>query len=239
MLRATRGPLHRAGFDIVRYDAEKFPELRRAQMIRERGVSLVLDVGANTGPYARELRRAGYSGRIVSFEPQSSAYRELAAACADDPLWECRRLAIGQRNGEAELHLAGNSSSSSLLDMSRQHLASAPESRFVGQEVVSVASLDSLRRELVRLDDRVYLKIDVQGLELEVLRGAVETLRQVVLVEAELSLVQLYDGAPLYAEVIDHLAGEEFGLLSLEPVFLDPADGRVLQLDGVFGRIGG
>ena len=239
MRRVTRGSLRRAGFDIVRYDAERFPELRRIQMIRERRASLVLDVGANTGPFARGLRDAGYSGRIVSFEPQSSAYSELAAASADDLRWECRRVALGDRSGQAELHLAGNSSSSSLLDMSPQHLASAPESRFVGDEVVPVASLDSLRHELIQPSDRVYLKVDVQGLELEVLRGAVETLRQVVLVEAELSLVQLYEGAPLFAEVIEHLAMSGFGVLALEPVFIDPTDRRVLQVDGLFGRVAG
>ena len=76
----------------------------------------------------------------------------------------------------------------------------------------------------------------MQGGELDVLRGAGATLERAVLVEAELSLVPLYEGAPRFDEVIDYLAERGFGVLSLEPVFVDPADGRLLQVDAVFGR---
>jgi FkbM family methyltransferase len=234
--QGIRGALRRRGFDVVRYDAGRSPELRRARLIEDRGIDLVLDVGANTGPYARALRQAGYTGRIVSLEPQSAAYRALEAACRTDANWECRRIAIGAADEEAELHVAGNSSSSSLLEMESQHLSAAPESRYVTTERVAVRRLDSLRHELVRPDARVYLKLDVQGLELDALRGAEETLAQTSVVESELSLVPLYHGAPGLMEVVNHLADRGFHLLALEPVFVDPHNGRLLQVDGLFAR---
>jgi FkbM family methyltransferase len=237
---AVRRTIHRwirkGGYDLVRYDAGRFPELRRLELIRGRRIDVVLDVGANDGPFAKALRAAGYTGRIVSFEPQSEAFGRLSAAAAADPAWTGHRLALGATDGEAELHLAGNSSSSSLLEMSAQHLASAPESRYQGSESVPVARLDTLRAELVGAGDRVYLKVDTQGYELEVLRGAAGTLPQVDVVDVELSLVPLYDGAPLFDEVMHHLAGHGFVPVSLEPAFTDPADGRLLQLDGLFVR---
>ena len=205
--RVLRQGLRACGFDVVRYDAVRFPELRRASLVRARNVDVVLDVGANDGPFASGLRRAGYQGRVVSFEPQSAAFAGLTEAAAADPSWECRRLALGATGGEVELHLSANSSSSSVLEMGEQHLASAPGSGYVGIEMVPLARLDDLRTQLMRPDERAYLKIDVQGLELDVLRGAAETLEQVVVLDVELSLAPLYVGAPTFQEVIDYVRG--------------------------------
>lgn len=236
-LRLTvRGPLRRAGFDLVRYDPSRTPELRRVRLIADRGVDLVLDVGANTGPFARALREAGYAGRIVSFEPQLAAFSELEAASGSDLAWDCRRVALGSSDGTVELHVAGNSSSSSLLEMTEQHVTSAPESRYVTSERVELRRLDTIRDEVVRRDDTVYLKVDVQGFELEVLRGAEETLEQVVAVEAELSFVPLYEGGAALMDVVSHLDERGFHLLTLDPVFVDSRDGRLLQVDGLFAR---
>jgi FkbM family methyltransferase len=223
---------------LVRYDARHFAEVRRAELLVANEIDVVLDVGANDGTYALSLRSGGYAGRIVSFEPQSEAYAELAEAASRDARWECRRLALGDRLGEAVLNLSSNSSSSSLLSMNVRHEEVAPESAYVGSEVVSIATLDELRDELLAPDDRVMLKIDVQGLELDALRGAGSTLEQVLLVETELSLVPLYDDAPLLPEVLSYLQLRGFSLLGLAPVLLDPRSGAVLQLDGSFGRVG-
>jgi FkbM family methyltransferase len=233
---AVRAPLRRLGFDLVRYHPSQAPATRRARLISERRVDVVLDVGANDGPFAKELRRAGFAGRIVSFEPGQASFAALEVACCSDPAWECHRVAIGSVDGEAELHVAGNLSSSSLLAMTERHVAGAPESRYVATERVRVRRLDDMRRDIVRPEDAVYLKIDVQGLELEVLRGAESLLDQVAVVESELSLAPLYEQGATFVEVVDHLDACGFHLVSLDPVFVDPRDGRLLQLDGIFTR---
>jgi FkbM family methyltransferase len=234
--RAVRAPLRRMGFDLVRYDASRTPAARRARLLSEREVDVVLDVGANDGPFAKELRRSGFAGRIVSFEPGRASFAALEAACRSDPGWECHKVAIGSVDGEAELHVAGNLSSSSLLSMTERHVAGAPESRYVGTERVHVRRLDDMRPDVVCPEDTVYLKIDVQGLELQVLQGAESLLDQVAVVESELSLTPLYEQGATFAEVVDHLDARGFHLVSLDPVFIDPRDGRLLQLDGIFAR---
>ena len=165
--RALRGllrpALRRFGYDFVRFDSRSDPASRRAELIRERGVDLVLDVGANDGPFAKQLRGAGYCGRIVSFEPQATAFAALRSAAAADPRWECRNVAVGVDEGEVGLNIAANSSSSSLFQMSPLHVASAPESAYVGRELVNVQRLDSLAGELGLAEATVYLKVDVQG----------------------------------------------------------------------------
>jgi FkbM family methyltransferase len=230
--RAVRRFLRRRGLDVVRYEGH-----RRQDLIRRHAIEVVLDVGANDGPFASSLRDGGYRGRIVSLEPQSAAFERLAARAQGDAAWEVRRVAAGAEDGEATLNLAGNSSSSSLLEMAEQHVRSAPESAYVGTEVVPVVRLDAIRDDLVVPEDRVYLKVDVQGLELDVLRGAEGLLAQCAVVDVELSLARVYEGGTLFPELLEWLAARGFAPAWLEPVFIDPASGRLLQVDGLFVRV--
>jgi FkbM family methyltransferase len=231
--RVVHASLRRFGYDIVR-TAEPFSRLVR--LLAERRVELALDVGANDGAYARALRGAGYGGRILSFEPLSEAFGRLEALAAGDPQWECRRLALGPAPGMADLNVAGNSSSSSLLPMTERHLQGAPESAFVGTERVEVAPLDALRGTMWQPGDKIFLKLDVQGYEQSVLEGARETLADVRVLQAELSLVPLYEGQVLMPELAERLRQAGFVLVALDSVFSDPRSAELLQVDGVFAR---
>jgi FkbM family methyltransferase len=211
-------------------------DYRRVRLLARRGVDLVLDVGAGVGQYALRTRSAGYRGRIVSFEPLKSAYVELIGRAATDSTWDCRNQALGSSPGQAELHVARNSYSSSLLEIEDRHVESAPASAYVGSETVSVVILDEIWDGVVREGERPYLKLDVQGFELEALRGAELSLPSLVGVEAELSLVPLYEGAPLYREVVDHLETAGFRLAGLEPEFFEPDTAELLQVQGIFVR---
>lgn len=206
-------------------------------LARERGITVVLEVGSNKGGFPRHLRDAGYGGRIVSFEPLSQAFAELESAAAADPSWECIQVALGSRAGTATLNVAGNSMSSSLLGMKPRHAAAAPGSSFVATEPCTVATLDSLRGRVLQADDRAYLKLDVQGFELEVLRGAEATLEQVAVVDVELSLVPLYDDSPGVEAVLGYLDERRFGLVALDPVFVEKATGSIMQVNGLFARL--
>jgi FkbM family methyltransferase len=224
------------GLDVVRYDADHFAELQRRQLLEERGIDLVLDVGANEGQYAGAMRRNGYRGRIVSFEPLASAYGELERRAKAVPGWETRHFALGETAGTALLHVAGNSWSSSLLAMAPRHVESAPESAYVAEEEIDVRTLDDVATELIGPRDRVWLKIDTQGYEIPVLRGAERTLDRVEVVETELSLVELYEGQALFGEAVTYLIARGLGLWFMEPAFRDPATGELLQVDGIFAR---
>lgn len=233
--RALHAALHAVGLDVVRYRGPVSAQPRRRELLAEQRIDVVLDVGANVGNFARELRGDEFAGRIVSFEPLADAYAALAAAAASDPAWETRNVALGRDDGEAELHIAGNSMSSSLLPMRDRHLAAAPDSRYVGSEQVHVVRLDTIRSEILRPEDRVFLKLDVQGVELAVLDGATETLPQVHVLQSELSLFPLYEGDASIADVLLRLDEEGFNLLWFDGAFRDPS-GQLLQVDGLFVR---
>jgi FkbM family methyltransferase len=236
IIETVRRALQRVGLDVLRFDPNRYPELRRALLLRSRRINVVLDIGANEGHYAEEVLRAGYEGRIVSFEPLSSARCELERRAAAAPTWETRPFALGDTARIASFHIAGNSSSSSLLPMTARHVASAPESAYVADEQVDVRRLDDVAPDVISAGDRVWLKLDVQGFELPVLLGAERTLEQVEIVETELSLVELYEGQSLLGDMVAHLAARGFGTWFFEPVLRDPASGELLQVDGVFGR---
>ena len=180
-------------------------------------------------------RRSGFRGRITSFEPYAQAYSQLERSASRDPLWEAHRLALSDAAGEAELNVAGNSFSSSLLPMADRHVESAPGSAYIATERVRTARLDDLWEQLVGAG-RPWIKLDVQGFEMHVLRGMGDRISEVRVVETELSLAALYDGAPSWREVVDWLEERGFALAGVEPGFEDTVSGRMLQFDGVFIR---
>jgi FkbM family methyltransferase len=229
--------VQRLGFDVVRYDGRRYLNRRRIELIRARGVNVVLDVGANLGQYAAELRRDGYAGRIVSFEPLAQAFAALEAQAGDDRQWECVQTALGSSDGEEVLNVSKNLWSSSFLPLAAIHEAAAPSSAYVGSERVQVRTIDSLG--VLRPNDVGYLKIDVQGREASVLEGASRTLPRVAAVELELCVRELYDGQELLPDLIERMQRAGFYPTMLGgATLLDPASGELLSVDGIFVRAG-
>jgi FkbM family methyltransferase len=205
----------------------------RERLLREAGVELVIDVGAHAGEYGRALRESGYRGRIVSFEPIRSLFERLSAASARDGAWECRNRGIGARAETASINVSGNDGfSSSLLPMSGAHERAVRESRYEGTETIEVVSLDEALGGLGLTP--AYLKVDAQGYEHQVLAGATETLRHCRAVELEMSLTPLYEGQLLIGETIELMRGHGFAPTHLEPEFIDPHSGELLQVNGLF-----
>jgi FkbM family methyltransferase len=201
------------------------------------GIDLVFDVGANAGQFAQQLRTSGFKGLIVSFEPLSDAHRRLSEAASKDPFWLVHeRSALGDRNGETQVNIAGNSVSSSLLRMTPTHSDAAPGSAYIGSEPAELATLDSVAPLYLDRGTRPFLKIDTQGFEWQVLAGARETLPKMQGLLCELSFVTLYEGQHLWREMIDYLESAGFTLWGLQPGFMDQ-HGRNLQVDAIFFRL--
>jgi len=202
------------------------------------GVDVVIDVGANAGQYATDLRTAGYNGRIVSFEPQSGPFSLLEGNASTDPLWDCRHSALGETDGTVTINVAGNAGlSSSVLPMLKSHQDAFPPANYVGTEEVPIHRLDTVAPEFLRPADRAYLKIDVQGFEKQVLAGGTSTVHdRVVGIQLELSLLPLYEGGMLIREALDYVYSLGFTLTGLQPGVTDPRNGRLLQADGIFFR---
>src|SRR5208283_1498941 len=143
LLKWFQRTLRRVGVDVTRYDPMGTVDSRRQWLLESRGIDTVLDVGANVGQFALALRAHGYKRRILSFEPLSDAFAQLSARARMDHDWECIQSAIGDCEGEADINVAQNSFSSSILPMCDAHLASAPDSAYQRRKRVSLHRLDS------------------------------------------------------------------------------------------------
>lgn len=231
--------LRKAGFEVERYRPISSPVARRMHLLESNRIDLVFDVGANVGQYAASLRECGYRGRIVSFEPLTSAFSRLEVSAKADPLWEAVNIGLGDRDERATINIAGNSQSSSLLDMLPAHLKSAPVSAYVGKEEITVSRLDSVFSKYHRPGDRTFLKLDAQGYERKILEGASLSMTDILGIQLEMSIEPLYNNEMPYLEMLGYLAGMGFTLASVEPGFGDPVSGRMLQMDGIFFRAGG
>ena len=238
MLRSyVKRAIRHFGFELLLYQPGSSRTAHFMQVLSHHHVNLVFDVGANTGQFGRSLREAGYRGRIVSFEPLSTAWEQLVATSGKDTLWEVApRAAIGSEYGEIDLNVAGNSVSSSALEMLSTHESTAPESRYVGTERAPLRRLDSIGMEYLRPDSVPILKIDTQGYEDRVLRGASGMMHRIKGLQIELSLVPLYEGQMLFNNLIDYVKTAGFDLWGLWPEFTDPRSGRLLQVDATFFR---
>lgn len=225
------------GVDIKRYNIIQNSTARFLKILNDFKINLVFDIGANTGQFATELRKIGYDGEIISFEPLSEPYSILQKSATKDHLWKiAERAAIGQEDGEVEINISTTSTSSSILKMLDSHIIAAPNTTTIGKEIVPLKKLDSISYNYIHNTSKLLLKIDTQGYEEQVLKGATETIKKTSVLQVEISLIELYQGQKLFVEMIQIIEEMGFELWGIEPAFINPINGRVLQVDAIFCR---
>jgi FkbM family methyltransferase len=206
----------------------------RQQFLTYYGITLLLDVGANTGQYASLMRRIGYKGRIVSFEPLASAYGDLCQNAGNDGKWMCENFALGNEPGKSRIHVSKNSYSSSILDILPSHIHFDSDSQYVAEQDIEIRTLDSVFGNYFIEKDVVMLKIDTQGFEKNVLEGSIESLKTTTLLQLEMSIEPLYKNEVLFTEMVNYLQSIGFELFALENGIRNPESGKLLQVDGIF-----
>lgn len=208
-----------------------------ARILAAFAIDAVCDIGANIGQTRDSLRRAGYRGRIVSFEPGPEAHATLVSRARSDPAWEIApRMALGARAGEDRLNLAESSDMSGLRPPTADLLAALPGARVQGQAPVTVAPLDSVFDAHFGPTERVFVKIDTQGHERAVLDGSAESLTRIVGLQLELSLLPLYEDEETYLSFLNDLHGWGFAPYMLIETNFSQALARQLQIDALFMR---
>ena len=202
--------------------------LRRFLM--EHRINVVLDVGANEGQFATKLRRLGFTGRIVSFEPDPRVYSRLVERHGHDRAWRSYPVALGDADTEASFQLAQNPLLSSFL-------SSIHPSNVSSSIRVPVRRLDGMLAEILEAIPaaRVLLKTDTQGFNLRVLRGASGCLDQIIGILAELSVIPIYEQSPPFHMAVRAYQDAGFDIVDLS-LANRAVDGRVLEFDGLFVR---
>jgi FkbM family methyltransferase len=222
----------RMGYEVRQYTPLRSLAAAREELLAK--VDVVLDVGANSGQYGEMLRELGFAGRLVSLEPVAEAYAELERRAAADDAWEAVRVAASDVDGEITLNVTEDSRSSSVLPRNERFADKAGWSPKESRRVAA-RRLDGLVAELLRPQERAYLKLDIQGYERHVLDGAGDALARFEALELELSVTPLYEGQPSLAEMLPLLEQRGFKPVSIEPILLDD-DGLLMEMDGLFAR---
>lgn len=203
--------------------------------LASRHIDVVLDVGANTGQFAKSLRQDGYCGRIISFEPTSGPFADLMSAAAKDPLWEVHKYALGSVATHTDIHVSENSVFNSIAELSSYALKFDPESRVVGMETVEVLRLDDFLAGAET--ERTFLKVDTQGYERQVLDGSPRLLEGCAGVLLELPANHLYEGVWSLGDAINFMSAKGFTISQMRPVaplHHDPVS--TVEVDCLFRR---
>ena len=224
--------LRKNGIQIKRHPDS---DLKRLLKIMDNcDIDTIFDIGANTGQHAKITREFGYNKRIISFEPLKDAFAILKKNASKDNNWIVNNYAIGNQDGDNIINIAGNSQSSSILNMLPVHLEGAPESKYIAQQEIKIKKLDSIFNSFSSKENRVMLKVDTQGFEKNVIDGAKASLSRVMIIQLEMSIVPLYENEMLFVDMIKYLDTKGFQLFSLENGFSNPDSGQLLQVDGIF-----
>lgn len=199
------------------------------------GIDTVVDLGANRGQFALCARHLFPKARIFSFEPLAAAVRRWRQVFAGDARAALFEVAIAERAGSADLHVARWDSSSSLLPIGQAQQDNYPLTHEVRRVPVTMVRLaDRLARE--DISGRALLKLDVQGSELSALRGCSDLLPLFSFVYVEASFIELYIGQALAGEVAGYLYEHGF-LLQCVSNLSSGKSGKPIQGDFLFGRL--
>lgn len=212
-------------------------------------VRTIFDVGASEGISVAEYRRTYPDADVYCFEPTDAPFRLIQARHGADPKVHPTKAAVGEKPGEATFHLNAFDQTNSLLGRGRDFNASVGpgQQTEVGKVTVPVVTLNDFCRDH-QIETIDLLKLDVQGFELGVLRGADRLLKNgsIRLIHSEVLFSQLYEGQAFYHDIAAHLAGHGYELwgiygmirLSTGPlgwadaIFLSPALAEAARSNG-------
>ena len=237
MVGFTRKLARRFGFDITPFPGGAKHWSHIVSLLTDHEIDCVFDVGANVGQYATSLRKNGYAGRIVSFEPLATAHAETTMRAASDPAWEVApRAAVGAAPGETEIHVSAESDMSSILPLDATAHERLASTRATGVETVTVTKIADALDTHAPADTRVFVKSDTQGYEAQLLAGIGSSWDRISGIQLELSIQPIYEGQPDHLPLLNELAARGLRPHLVIPGYWSRHYGRMLEYDVVCFR---
>ncbi len=208
-------------FDVIKEGAERFGiaisrlpapgslERHLRDYLSQMHVNVVLDIGAFKGDYAKELRHLGYEGKIISFEPVPASYEKLHQAMHADPLWHGEPYGLSDEDKKMLINTHSRGNFNSLLPLREDaERAYSLDPMQKGQISIQLRRLDAVLPQLLEKisSPRVFMKIDTQGHDVSVVKGASGVLGAIVGMQSELPAVEIYDGMPSMSVMLSQYA---------------------------------
>jgi FkbM family methyltransferase len=216
--------------EIILSRVQEYAQIK--SLLDTMAINCVIDAGANEGQTVKLLRGLGFKGYIYSFEPQRRIYPVLERACRKDPKWKGFQVALG--DASKSLPLKVNPESNEMTSLLNFH--QSPQG--MSEDTVQVIPLDSLFSSLVKpiAEPRVFLKIDTEGYDLEVFRGATHSLPNILALQAEVFVHPVYKQAPHYLEALREYEQAGFKLVNLSLVSRIES-GDIMCLNALMKRV--
>jgi FkbM family methyltransferase len=228
--------INKRGYEVTKTGYSDKTAIVYRKIINQFGINHILDVGANEGQFALNMRKLGYNGEISSYEPLLEVFEGLRKKSENDRRWKVFNFALGNKDEQQEINVSKNTVSSSLLEMLPKHIKQEPDSIFIGKEKIDIRRLDTVWKESSLNTKSVFFKLDVQGYEKYVLEGASESLKHIKLIQLEMALTELYKGELLLANMIKYMETLGYILYNLVNGFNNFETGQLFQVDGIFVR---
>ena len=194
------------------------PSTEHVAVLKSLKPDLIVDVGANRGQFTLAALNVLPQSNIICFEPLRSAYKGLISLFDGDSRVSMHNTAIGDADIQMSMNISNKEDSSSLLEISDLQAEIFPGTEHSDCEKVVVSRLSNyMTTDLV--NKNILIKIDVQGYELEVLRGAGNILSQIQTIYVECSFVELYAQQAIAKDIIEFLSSYGFlleGIYNLE-----------------------
>ena len=164
-----------------------------------------IHIGAHEGQEYPLYKQLGISN-LIFYEALPDNFAKLKQNVSNDFWVDIRNIALGNTNGTIEMHLEDRGLSSSVLKP-KHHLEQYPQIKFEKTETVQITRLDD-----EEFDRSIYnfINIDVQGYELEVFKGAEETLKHIDLILTEINKEEMYEGCALIGEMDEYMSERGF-----------------------------
>jgi FkbM family methyltransferase len=209
-----------------------------AEVLKRLRINCVFDVGANVGQYGQMLRTAGYFGYIFSFEPVTKTFTTLQAAARGDEHWKTFKIALGASSGVQAINLTSYSELNSFRLAGEVWDRLLPTVKLTDKEVVEVRTLDDVFPELTNQieDPRPFLKLDTQGFDLEVVKGAPNCIDKILGLQSELAIRRIYEGAPSYLDALAYYSSLGFTPKDFYTVASDGNDMSAVEVDCIMLR---
>jgi FkbM family methyltransferase len=237
--REVRRLFQLAGYDVASIAKQNEEAQRIARQswrwLDTLGIGTLIDIGANTGQFARLFLDVRPGCLVYSFEPLRDCYEELQQAMAAQTGFTAFNVALGEADGVATFFRSQFSPSSSLLAMGEQHKLLFPYTRNVTPEMVTVRRLDSFIHELA-INGGLLVKIDVQGAEAQIIEGGRIFLSQAAAVLAEVGYLPLYEGQATPRELLGLLDDLGFAFVGVVDQYSRPSDSLPVYGDALFVR---
>ncbi len=222
------------GYEFTRINNSIYENqtLHTIELIKRHGINLILDVGANMGQFGLDLRKAGFDGEIISFEPINECCVHLRSI-ADDK-WRVENYALGDANTTDTINISNKTVFSSILDTNDFGRANFSDSiQVVDTQTITIKRLDDVINSLINEPDKkkIFLKLDTQGYDGRVMHGAADTLSHVYILQTEVSCKAIYKETPSFHETLKQLTTSGFNITGVFPLSRDKNTMELLEFD--------